>query len=302
MSEYPQGELHQLVTADGNTFVFPDGDMFVLSFGGYGAPQTNYQTRRGYRQHGVTEIDYFLQPRTVALSMYRAAAKSRQDYWDRRNELLNIIRPNRGGPIVMTLRQPDGALRSLTVRASPGFQFDTGDGNAWDIDDDIMFIAHDPTWFDSAVVTSTPDVTTDDNLVFPITFPIVFGTAGLLFETTEFTYEGTWRTYPTITINGPYLFARLRQVTTGIEFSLNVAISAGEQRIIDLTPGDITIINELGDNKFSDLGPASNLVEFAVWPDPEVTDGINQLRAELQGGSAGTSSVIYTYNNRYFGV
>jgi len=139
-------------------------------------------------------------------------------------------------------------------------------------------------------------------LIFPITFPITFGTSDEFFTTGNITYAGTWRTYPIITITGPYTRANIQQVTMGINIALSVAITAGETRIIDLTPGAQSITDGNGDNKFSDLGAGSDLVDFAIYPDPEVAGGIQSITAQLVGGVAGVSGASISYYERYFGL
>ena len=88
----------------------------------------------------------------------------------------------------------------------------------------------------------------------------------------------------------------------GINISLSVAILAGESRIIDLTPGSQSIIDGNGDNKFSDLGVGSDLVDFALYPDPEVAGGIQEITVQLVDGVAGTSTATLEYYSRYFAL
>lgn len=293
-----------LETADGQSLFMPDLQAVqVLAYSGVGAPPTEYQTRRGYKQHGATELDFQLDPRTITMELHRNAACSRQEYWANRLALHEFLRPNRGGPLTLTIRQADDTMRSIVVRADPGMDAPplSRSNNNFDISDSIELIAFDPVWFDPTAVVFDDTSDTDTDLVFPITFPIVFGLSGVFFSTGSFTYAGTWKSYPTITLTGPYTRVTITNVTTGISITLNVAITAGEQRIIDLTPGNQSIVDALGTNRFSDLSPGSNLIDFNVRPDPEVPDGIQSIEAGFVDGTS-DSAFELSFNTRYFAL
>lgn len=297
------GDLFALETADGDKLYFPDPARAFLAYGNFGAPPTNFITRQGYKQHGVSEVDYLLGPRTVSISLWRRAACSRDEYWANRAELLDFLRPNRGGPLTLTLRQPGGAQRSLMVHADPGLVFPPNvEDNHWQVEETLDFVAFDPIWFDPSTVTLTPVSANDQELVFPIDFPIIFGTAGLLFSTGNIAYTGTWRSYPTLILTGPYTSARIEQLTLDVTIELTVPISAAQRRTITLTPGAQSVVDENGQSAFSELGPNSNLIDFYLAPDPEAAGGINVIRAQLFGGTAGVSAFQMTYNRRYFGI
>lgn len=298
------GELHELETADGKKLVLPGGDVAFLAYGNYGAPPTEFITRRGYKQDGVTEIDYLLNTRNLSVTIWQASACSRQEYWDNRHALHEFLRPNRGGPLKFTLRQPDGSLRSLYVRADPGLILPAPGDNSWLIQEPIEFIAFDPVWFEPDTVVTNVTSSISEQLVFPITFDnanIIFGESGLLFIDAV-TYTGTWESYPTITITGPYTAVTVRHLERQIVLTLSVAILANETRVLTLTPGSQSLVDGMGNNKFSELGPLSNLVNFSILPEPEVVNGLNTLRVNLTGGVAGQSSVTIAYNRRYFAL
>lgn len=297
------GELIKLMTVDGNTLMMSDEIIQALAYTGFGAPPTDYQTRRGYKQHGATELDFTLGIRNVTLHLHRVPGCDRQAYWDNRLALHQFLRPNRGGALTLTLRTQGDEYRSLVVRAEPGLDpapLMQGNNN-WDIDEVLEFVAFDPIWFDPEEVLFSNSSTTDTDLVFPITFPIVFGLSGVFFSTGSFTYAGTWKSYPTITLTGPYTRATITNTATGISIIMNVAIAAGEQRIISLTPGDQSIVDALGNNKFSDLSPGSNLIDFNIRPDPEVPGGIQSIDAGFVDGTSDSAFELSFYT-RYFAL
>lgn len=303
MSEYRVGELFSLTTFDGESLVMED-DVRFLTYGFFGTPPINFHTVRGYKQHGSTEINYLFNDRRVSFRFWHAPSTPRQAYWDTRARLLDFLRPNRGGPLMLTVILPEGDRRSLIVRADPGLQFppEPIERNNWNIEDDLEFIAFDPFWFDTDGTTLELDDTSGNNLVFPITFPIQFGTAGQQFSSGAFVYSGTWETFPVITLTGPYTSVTIEQVTLDVIIYLTVPIGVGEQRILTLTPGAVSLVDENGDSQFGDFGPGSNLVDFRIVPEPEAASGVNEIRVTMLGGTIGQSTVNIAYNNRYYGL
>lgn len=297
------GDVIHIETFDGNELFFTDNDVKLLAYGNLGAAPTNFITRQGYKQNGVTEVDYLLQPRNITIELWRSGECDRQTYWDNRRELHDFLRPNRNGPLTFTLRTPDGSLRSIVVRADPGMVFPAqSNNNNWALQEQFDFIAFDPTFFNTEQAELTLTAASQLQLVFPITFPITFGTSDEFLSTGTINYDGTWKSYPTITLDGPYTRAVITNVTTGVVIFLSVAILIGEQRILNLTPGSQSITDANGVNKFSDLGVGSNLIDFALLPDPEVADGNQTITIQLVDGVAGTSGATLSYYERYFAL
>lgn len=299
-------EFHILQTYDGNELVLGSGfdvDINLIGNTGFGAPPVEYQTRRGYRQDGVTELTYNLLPRPVTVSVYHPHKSDRAAYWDLRQRLLDFLRPNRGGPLVYRIIRSDGSERALTVRADPGLTYPvTGNRNSWDIEETITFIAHDPLWFDPTEAVPTISTDNGDELSFPAEAPFEFGIVGVQFSTGTLTYSGTWKTYPVLTLIGPYTSCAIYNRITGAALSFTTSIIAGERRIIDLTPGNQSVINTDGDNKFAELSPSSNLIDFYIQSELTENGTAHRLDAVFVGGTVGQSNFILEYFNRYFGI
>lgn len=297
------GDVLHIETFDGNELFFTDNDVKLIAYGNLGAPPTNFITRQGYKQNGMTEVDFLLQPRNITVELWRSGDCDRQTYWDNRKALHDFLRPNRNGPLTFTLRTPNGDLRSIVVRADPGMTFPPQpNNNSWALQEQFDFIAFDPLFFNSAQTELVLAVDSQLELVFPITFPITFGTSSEFLSTGTISYGGTWKSYPTITLDGPYTRAVITNVTTGITIFMSVAILAGEQRIISLVPGEQSITDANGVNKFSDLGVGSNLIDFALFPDPEVSNGDQEITIQLVDGVNGVSGATLSYYERYFAL
>lgn len=297
------GDILSIRTADGNTLVLVNDYVKLLAYGNLGAPDTQYITRRGYLQDGSTEIDYTLSPRTISAELWRSNACDRQTYWDYRKELHDFLRPNRNGALTFTLQTPNGNQRSIIVRADPGLTFPSqANDNSWNIKEQFDFIAFNPLFFNATQSVVTLSSAVQTQLVFPITFSISFGTSDIYLTTGLITYQGTWETFPIITLTGPYTRAVITNQQTGAMITMSVAILAGESRIIDLTPGSQSITDSSGNNKFSDLGVGANLVGFVIAPDPEVAGGIQEITVQLVNGTNGVSTATISYYERYFAL
>lgn len=295
------GDLHAIITDDGLTQYFPDETSRFLVYGNYGAPPTNFVTRRGYKQDGVTEVDFSLDVRTLSIELWHNPACSRVAYWQNRATLHNLLRPNRGGPMTIILTIPNGTKRALMVRANPGLVFAaSGEDNSWQVDEPLELVAFDPIWFGPTQISLSAPNAADSQLVFPTTFPIYFGTAGNYYQK-QITYAGTWKSYPTLTLAGPYSAATIENTVNGAAIYMNMPIIAGQTRIISLTPGNLSIVDQSGVNRFGELGPNSDLVNFAIYPIPDAPGGVQTIRALIAGRGASTAFTI-AYYERYFAI
>lgn len=296
------GDVFSITTYDGAEQFFPSGGLCLLAYGGFGAPPTEWITSRGYRQHGMSVLDYSVQPRTITLEIIQSGQKfcSREDYWNARASLHNILRPNRGGPLTLTLTTAKGTQRSLMIYPDPGMINPGTDmeTNNWSVRESIDFVAFDPFWFDPRQRVVVRVATVDVDLVFPTEFPISFGVFGGRFVF-DVAYNGTWKSYPKFVVHGPYNLATFINRSTGAQFQLVIPITIGAQRIINLDPAQRSIVDGNGDNRFSDLSPNaaySNLVDFHLEPQQIQTIEV------ILSGIGTTTAITMQYYERYWGI
>jgi hypothetical protein len=300
------GDLHSILTADGNTYTFPDEENRFLVYIGYGAPPIDYITRRGYKQHGETKVDNLLSTRQITIQLWRKPACDRVAYWQNRAALHDMLRPNRGGSLLLTLVMPDSTKRSIYLDASPGAGFNTPqtDNNNWELDEALEFIAFNPVWFNADQTVLAVAANASQNLVFPITFPILFGPGGVSYSQV-ITYTGSWLSYPILVVTGPYDNVTITHQQTGAVITLIIPIVAGQTRTLDLTPGAISVTDENGNSAFDELGIDTNLVDFAIMPRGlppyGLAGGINTIEADIVGSGVGTTFTI-KYYDRYYAI
>jgi hypothetical protein len=320
MKKHKVIEFDDYITPDGKVYSFHNGvDRFLMSFEGDGMPPIEYITQQGPLQHGETPIDYRLQKRVLQYVVRRNGC-NRYDYWEHRAELINMLRPNRQTPTTLApghLRKRIGRMiRQIDVFIEEGPVFaprSTDDYDEYGITEALRFVAHDPIYYDPSMVTIAWAGLAANHLVFPITLvpfvghPIDTGT-DMMFGPNWFedylslTYAGTWPAYPTIVITGPISGPIIQNVSTGKKIHLLYNISGGETVTISLPYGNKTVMNQNGVNLQGTLSDDSDLVDFAIEPDPTAANGVNYLLA--LGGAAiiGTTGVSIQYYTKYIGI
>ncbi len=289
---------------------------FVISQSGWGTPPIEYVTQRGPFQHGETVKDFFLRPRIIQLLIRRSFC-DRDAWWAGRLELLEEIRPNRQTvatavvPGQLRRVQSDGTVRDINVFIAEGPRFEPRVLNRWDewaFQEVLRFVAHDPVIFDPTRIDAAFTITLDADLVFPITFPITFG-GGDLLDTFNIDYTGSWESLPIIVITGRLNNPIIENLTTGERLELQTNIPPGRIVTIDLTYGQKTITDDLGNNLIGTLTTDSDLATFHIAPVPEapqlagaaVPTGRNQMR--LTGTLPDdTTAVEIRFFTRYFGI
>src|SRR5690606_24189719 len=99
--------------------------------------------------------------------------------------------------------------------------------------------------------------------------------------------DGDVEAWPVWTITGPATSIELENVTTGKKIELSSTLSAGQKRIITTKPGISTVLDENGDNKWSELSDTS-----ALWA---LEPGLNELVLTV-GNSDADTVVEMTYH------
>lgn len=296
----PESRVFELVTPH-------DPGRWVISFSGFGTPPIEYITQRGPFQDGETVKDFFLRPRVVQL-LIRHNFTNRDAWWDGRARLLDEIRPNRQStatavvPGTLRMILTDGSVRDLNVFISEGPRFEPRQSNQWDewsFQEVLRFIAHNPIAFDPTQITFTFAIVLDSDLVFPITFPIEFG-SGEVDVSSSINYTGTWLSLPVVVITGPLEDVRIDNLTTGEKLELSANVAAGRTVTIDLTEGVKTVTDDLGNNLIGTLTSDSDLATFHIAPSPEAPLGVNSMRLQGKHPSAATSVQI-RYFTRFYG-
>lgn len=304
-------EFTEYRSPDGQTYRFRSFDKFLMSETGYGMPAISYISQRGPNQHGETIYDYRLEPRTIQIVHDRTNC-TREDYWDSRSDILNFLRPNRQtigqfGLGRLLKKLPRGEQRAIDVTIQEGPSFDKAVSGEWDftnIYDTIRFFAPDPTFYDPTQNCVEFVLAYANHLIFPFSFDgvdMVFA-SGVISSSIDITYTGTWLSYPSIEVNGPFSGVEIRNETTGEKIRMNYLVSSGETVTITLAYGNKTVTSSTGTNLIGTVTSDSDLATFHIEPEPGASGGINTFSVNATGASVGVSSVEIAYYTRYIGI
>lgn len=304
-------ESYKLIKENGDELEFDTGSFYISSFDGFGNPNIEYSTENTFFQDGQTVNNFIASPRALSFSLVAQLndedRKVRQDWWDLRLEILRFLSPA-SGTLTFQLTNDNHEVFELNkIYPTNGLTLDGGtynqDRNDGRIQEQISLTAYDPIWRKTPI-ESTGDLvpTVDDSLVFPFSFD---GSTGMLFGiggarvNQNITYNGTWRTYPKITINGPYNTCTITNQQNGAYIYLINPITSSETRVIDLTsPIDgFSIVDSSNVSKIHELNLGSSLTDFFFSPDQN-----NGVTVNLLGGNTTDSRVKVEYYEKYLGI
>lgn len=277
----------------------------VRGMTGWGKPPEAWHEISGPFQHGTTRVSYRLQPRTITLDLLHKYC-SRSELYSGRSVLLDQMGLNNASPNaplegVLRWRYIENELykvRDLDVYLSRGLGFQPLEAwRNWAVQESLEFIASNPVIYEPVNRTSTISTFTS-TLRYPVTFPFVLGA---VYGTSTVVYGGTWESFPTITVTGPASDLYIINSTTGSFIRLMYTVSLGETVTITLAYNNRAVTNNLGRNLLGYVSDDSTFGDFNLQPDNIVAGGSNVLGVWLTGDSA-TTSVVFTYKNRYYGV
>lgn len=297
-------ELSEIVTADGQIYDLMDlYARFVLrNPANMGIPTIEALTIQAGQQGRLLK-DYLLEPRELAMDL-RHQGCTRDEYWELRLELLDILRPNRGGEMTYIFTVPTGTQYAIKgiITEFPFSNIPEG----WDelgFTETMVLLCNDPVWFGYTAATEAFLQSVITELTFPITFtpsgPTIYFQDNSIWGTVTVTYLGTWYSYPTFVATGPFTSLALYHNEKDIIVQLNYAAAAAEIVTIDLE--NRTITNDSGTDLFGYLSPLSNLVDFRLEPNPILAGGVNTISATLVGND-GSNTVEMSYYTRWIGI
>lgn len=286
-------ESYKITNNKGKFIILNDHYLAVSSFGSLGSSNIEYQMYTGYLQDGGNVTGYRLDDKQLNLTLSSIEFKDRQAYITERETLYRFFSPL-CSPFTFEVSYRDGEKRTLSNLYLQNVLPNEYQPNIFLINDSFSFIAKQPYWLGVEKTLSVSE-TTDTQLVFPITFPIVFGTSGVRYTGT-YSYQGSYKAYPKITLTGAYSTARITLVNKGITIYMEQSVSSSSIRTINLNPNNRYIVDGSGNNKASDLGLNSNLSDFYIEPYDNV-----EIEAIFYGYSPETNLSI-TLQETYLGI
>lgn len=264
----------------GNETSLSDGAICRLDkWDGLGLNVITRLSSQGPQQRGDTDRGFKTQPRFVTLvfivvGVGGAGLLPEEDLDNKRKALLRLVRATNVGCTLKFTKQ-SGDVKYLDVEY---VNSDVSDRFARAKEKvGVTFKASEPDFYllpgDAVTFGQSGG---DDEFVVPIVVPMAVG-SDVLSETHNIEYEGSAPTFPSIRITGPIEDALLENLSTGKTiFFEGITIDADDYVDIDLRYGYKQALDQDGD--YVQVSEDSDLADFAIVPDPEAPDGINQLK------------------------
>lgn len=278
-----------------------DGDTLcrVLSTDGTGAAPLHTLARRGPMQHGESIYDFRLDPRKIMLSLLLSGATP-TELFTKRAALVRLFRVSTS-PLQIRWTLPDSSVRQLDCYYAGNLTLPTDAHSVFALKAGITLEAPDPTFYDPVLVVKTWTATRQTASAVPLGVPWAVGAAQINLDPAVL-YTGTWRTYPTVVIQGPVTAPRVRNDSTGEQLDFpNLTLSAGQTRVVDCRYGYKTVVDGNGQNCIGDLSADSDLTSFHIASDDEAPSGTNFLRITGRDTTYDTA-VWLIYYTRYVGI
>lgn len=299
------------VIVSGTTYNLTNaGVMILLQDEGLGMPPQHRLSERGPLQHGVTDLGFRLDPRTIQL-VGMLWAPTHGLYYDKRVSLLDIFAPA-DDVINLRWKLPNGATRqidcfytgALTYPSTERKALHRGGGSIGDVQRvAIELIAPDPVFYDPAQQSAVFNIGSVFAGAFTVPMFVPLGvSADSLFITATITYTGTWSEYPVIIIRGPIINPKIENLSTDekLDFS-GTTIAAGDFYIIDTRYGFKTVTDSFANNKIATLTNDSDLATFHLARARDIAGGTNEFKVSGNGLNP-SSSFDILYYNRYLGI
>lgn len=300
-------EFTQFIAPDGTVYKFDGADKFLIGIAGEGMPTIDYITQSNPLLHGETLMSYRLRPRIIQL-LHRRQTCSRAEYWDARENLLDILRPNRHplnefGAGKLRHFMPNGKKRDIDVIIQTGPVYQSRSTDVWDelaFTEALTFIAFNPVFYNPDQVCETFVLNDDSSLIFPFVFPFTF-TPVSSSGTITITYTGSWLAYPVMEADGPFSGIRFTNEITGEIIRLNKNVAAGETVVFDLREGQKSVTSSVYGDVIGAIVDPIALATFHLEPNPGASGGVNVISVYLEATDSINTKVRFSYQERFIG-
>jgi hypothetical protein len=275
----------------------------ILGATGLGLPPIVAVSERYAQQDGATLRTIHLERRTVTIP-FEILESSYTNLWQSKAELYTFLGAVQS-PYTLIATLPDGTIRHLDVYfdGDLSMPFDRGWGPLI-ARDTGRWVAYDPTWYDPAqVIWSFAVGGGAGTWLWPLAFPAGFGASAALGTPQVFTYDGTWRTFPRLRLEGPMADIVITNGTTGttIAFDPAYTLAAGAVITIDLAPGVKTVLHSALGNVQDELTSDSDLGTWHIAAAPDAIGGANSIAVSFTNGSP-ASRLSIRFFTRYLAL
>jgi hypothetical protein len=295
---YRVGAVNLLVNKDTDeTFVLDNGySSAVLSVAGRGMALAEYTQQKNFTQAGSRITGYQWQAREIQIE-FTYEAKNNVRLYQFQDRLINFIRANRDETIALRHIRTDGTIRDIDVVFNwERAEFSRGNKG---LIESLQALAANPFFYNPTLQSVAVDDVVSGGYGYPYGYPYGYnsGIAGK-----EITYPGNVITHPTLIVTGPFTEVTIYNNTVNKYINVLYPLTAGQTLTIDLTPGNITIEDNLGTNLFQYVSLGSELIYFGIYPDSrDVPDGLNDFSFDAVAYTNDTTLTV-EYYERYLSL
>lgn len=266
------------------------------------APVRRLEERSPF-QDGVSDVGFRLDPRTINLVVYFAAANraTADGYRDQLHSYFKGL----SRPLALRCVRDDGATRQIDCYPIGLIDAPVDDQNRIGASQRmaVQLRAPDPIWYDPAgasVALLGGSSTGASGFGIPMAVPWVQATQTLIDRTFTIAYPGTWAEYPIITVYGPATNVTITNETTGdvLDFP-SLVLTAGQYVQVDLRYGYKTVVDQAGASQIAKLSSDSDLATWRLAAAPEAAGGANVIHFEVASTANNDTGVTFQYYNRY---
>lgn len=300
----------------------------VISEDGLGGPEVEMYSHIIPLQDGALYLGNRRMMRRFQIGI-ELMGHTRDEVIEARDALLAVLNTQWG--LGAFGRDRNGVRREVYCLPVAPPRYQAGADEELGLRDVIDFQAPDFAFYDPLERAVAVTIGSDEDLVFPITFPIVFGSDSTAYVTA--TAYGDQPVYPIITLLGPLSKPVMRNITTGewLTFTGNggLYLTASQSAVIDCRPGEKTITRNDGTNLIPYLSTDSDLETFHLAPPPPTRfatlgeipwqmgatqavwapNGVNELMlygmevfAKADPGALAAGSMVVKWHDRWGGI
>jgi hypothetical protein len=275
----------------------------LVSAQGIGVAPVRRLTERGPFQDGDSDIGFRLDPRTINLVLFFAAANEAQaDGY--RDTLANYFQGlNRS--LALRCQRADGQTRQIDCYVAGMVDLPIDDrsriGDSQKVA--VQLRAPDPIWYDPQPKffgLMGGGSTGASGFRVPVTVPWQMVAQTYIETAFPLSYPGSWAAYPIITVYGPASNVTIQNQTTGDVLLLPyLGLAGGAWLQIDLRYGRKTVVDNTGANRISELSDDSDLATFHLAADPEAEGGVNTIRFAVSAAASNATGLQLEFYGRY---
>jgi len=272
-----------------------------LGHDGVGMMPSHRLTQRGPMQHGVTDLGFRGDPRTVQLALL-IEGMSMSNYWARRTALMNLFKPTNDA-LKLRFTLENGDVRQLDCQFVGNMNLGSQEKMRYTHAAGVTLRAADPSFYDPVSKTAIFALGGGSAAFeIPMAIPLNIGVS-TLNQAVTIDYDGSWLAYPyRIRITGPITDACVTNLATDEKLDFDgTTIAAADYYDIDCRYAYKTVLDSSDVNKIADLTEDSDLATWHLAADPDITDGQNGIQVSGTSVTAATEVIIQWFD-RFVGI